>query len=229
MLLRAAVPEHHVSAESRDLVKLAMGLIGTMAALVLGLLIASAKSSYDTDKAEFAQVSANVSFLDRVLSHYGPEAQDARHTLRRSVGSVLERIGADHGLEALRSEPVPGEEALYDKIQALSPRTDAQRAIQAEALKLTTELARTRWLLVAQEGSSIPTPFLVLLVSWLTVILGSFGFLAPRNGTVLVTLLLCGLSMAGAVFLILELDQPFQGLVQISSESLRSAFNRIGR
>ena len=85
MWLRAALPEHHRSTESKDIVRLGMGLIGTLAALVLGLLIASAKSAYDTQRSEFTQLSANLILLDRVMAHYGPETQEARDLLRRSV------------------------------------------------------------------------------------------------------------------------------------------------
>jgi hypothetical protein len=119
-------------------------------------------------------------------------------------------------------------EALYDKISEFAPQTDAQRALRAQALKMAMDLGRARILLSAQE-SSIPTAFLIVLVFWLTVILGSFGLFAPTNATVTTVFLICSLSIGGAIFLILELDRSFEGLIQISSTPLRQALAQLGR
>jgi hypothetical protein len=91
MILRANLPERHLSAESMDLVKLGMGLVGTMTALVLGLLIGSAKSSFDTQRNGLAQMSGNIILLDRTLAHYGPETKEIREMLRVSVADMLQR------------------------------------------------------------------------------------------------------------------------------------------
>jgi hypothetical protein len=232
MILRALVHEKHLSAESKDLVKLGMGLIGTMTALVLGLLIASAKGSYDTQRNGLAQLSANVIMLDRVLARYGPESKDVREMLRASVADILQRTwpeeeGAGHTGE--KSQTEGRYEGLFDKIQELKPKDENQRALQAQALKIATDSAQARWLLFAQRTSSIPAPFLVVLVCWLTLILTSFSLLAPPNGTVFVTLLVCALAVSSAVFLILELDRPFEGILQISSTPLRAALGQMGR
>ena len=227
--LRAMLPEHHLSPDSKDLVKLGMGLVGTMAALVLGLLIASAKSSHDRLNDDLTQISVKLILLDRVMAHYGPETTDARDLLRRSVVDALGRFWPEHRVRPVLSGPTARSEALDDKIHALSPQNDAQRSRQAQALQLSTDLAQTRWLLVEQSGSSIATPFLVLLTFWVTVIFISFGLLAPPNGTVIVTLFVCALSVSGAIFLILELDQPFAGLIQISSAPLRNVLAHLGQ
>jgi hypothetical protein len=212
MFLRGVLPEHHQSADSKDVLKLLLGLIGTMAALVLGLLIATAESSYATRSSEFTQMSANIILFDRVLAHYGPETKDARALLQRSVARGLHRIQPENGAPPAKFDPTAaGAEILYDKIQQLTPQNDAQRSIQAQALTMAINLAQTRWLLFEQSGSSIPMPFLVVLVFWLSVIFTSFGFFAPRNATVVVALLLGALSVSAAIFLILELAQPFPG------------------
>jgi hypothetical protein len=230
ILLRAALPEHHLSADSRDVVKLGMGLLATMAALVLSLLIASAKSSYETQRSELAQVAANVILLDRVLAHYGPEANDARDLLRRAVAHALDRMSpSDASQPAELGPPSAANVGFYDRIQELSPGTEAQRSLRAEALRMSTDLGRTRWLLFEQAGWSIPMPFLVMLVFWVAVIFVSFGLFAPRNATVIATLCVCALSVSGAIFLILELDQPFEGLIQLSSAPLRSALAHLGQ
>jgi hypothetical protein len=106
---------------------------------------------------------------------------------------------------------------------------DGQRAMQAQALKTGADIAQTRWLLFTQKGSSIPTPFLVVMVAWLTLILASFALFAPPNATVFISLLVCALAVSSAVFLILELDRPFDGMIQISSAPLRSALAQLCR
>src|SRR5262245_32164526 len=228
MWLRTVLPEHHLSAESKDIVKVGMGVVGTMAALVLGLLVASAKSSYDTQQSELLQMSANVVFLDRVLAHYGPETKEAREMLRGAVVRNLTLIWGENNSQSV-PPPAGGAEGLYDKIQALAPQTDAQRAMQGQAFSVLSNLAQMRWLMYEQAGSSISVPFLVVVVFWLTIIFVSYGLFAPPNATVIATLLLCALSVAGAILLIEELNRPFQGLIQISSAPLRNALAHLGQ
>jgi hypothetical protein len=229
LFLRSVLPHEHRSTESKDVVKLAMGLLVTMAALVLGLLVASAKSSYDAQTSGVVRLAANVAYLDRIFAHYGPEAKDARDTLRRALLIVLDRM-SPRDLESGQVDPAGvGSDGVYEKIQALSPQTEAQRTLRAEAVRTVTELARTRALLFAQRGSSIPHVFLVVLIFWVAALFVSFGLFAPTNTTVVVTLVVCALSVAGAIFLILELDQPFEGLIKISDAPLRAALAGLGR
>jgi hypothetical protein len=231
MFLRAVLPERHLSAETKDVVKLGMGLIATMSALVLSLLIASAKSSFDTQRSELAQMSANIVLLDRVLALYGPETKDARETLRDIVAGAIDRVWPENRSQvgqAAQAEPTTAPEHLFQKIEELSPKTETQRSLQAQASKMTMDLTQARWLLYAQRGSSIPVPFLVVLVFWLMMLFTSFSLFSPPNATVIVTLLVCALSVSGAIFLILELDRPFGGFIQISSAPLRDALTRLG-
>jgi len=233
MLLRSFLPKHHLSPESKDVVKLGMGLVGTMTALVLGLLIASAKSSFDTQRNGLAQLSANYIFLDRALAHYGPESKDVREMLHASVADILLHTWPQENLQSGKAAVKEGTEGryegLYEKLEGLVPKNDSQRMLQAQALKTGTDIAQMRWLMFAQKGSSIPTPFLVVMVCWLTLILASFSLFAPSNATVFSTLLVCALAVSSAVFLILELDRPFDGLIQISSAPLRATLAQLGR
>jgi hypothetical protein len=233
MVLRAILPAAHASSESRDLVKLGMGLIGTMTALVLGLLVASAKGSYDTQRNGLAQLAGNVIFLDRTLARYGTDAKEARALLRVSVADMLRRTWPQEDAESGQTEePSSTEgryEGVYEKIQELAPNTEPKRALQAQALKIAADIGQLRWQLFAQRGSSIPTPFLVVMVSWLALLLASFSLYAPRNGTVFITLVICALAVSSAIFLILELDQPFQGILQIPSTPMRMALEQLGR
>jgi hypothetical protein len=229
MVLRRVLPEHHLSSDSRDVVKVGMGLIATICALVLGLLIASAKSSYDSQRNGLTQLSANVILLDRALAHYGPEAKECREQLRENVAAMIDQFWPENRDQVGQIDPTARSEALYEQLHALSPKTDVQRSLQAAALKFAVDIGQARWLLSAQKGSAIPVPFLVVLVFWLSVLFASFSMFARPNATVVAVLLLCALSVAGAVFLILELDRPFDGLIQLSSEPLRRALAQLGR
>jgi len=229
MMLRASLPEHHLSPETKDLVRLGMGLMATMAALVLGLLIASAKGSYDTQTSGLTQLSADIVFLDRIMAHYGPETKGARDLLHRTVVRALDRVWPDPDSRPAQLEPTPESEGVYDKILQLSPQNEAQRVLQGQALTLSADLGQKRWLLFEQRGRSVPIPFLVLLVFWVAVIFLSFGLFAPPNATAIVTLLVCALSVSGGIFMILELDQSFEGLIQISSAPLRNALLHLGQ
>jgi Protein of unknown function (DUF4239) len=231
LFLRAHLPEHHQSADSQRIVNLGAGIIGTMAALVLGLLVASAKGTYDAQSNELTTVAAKIVLLDRGLSLYGPEAKHARDLLRLSVSQIIERLWPNEQRSQTDSSDTraasPAE--LYETIQRLSPQNETQRSIKAAALGIVTEIAQTRWLIFEQQSLSISKPLLVILVFWLTINFFSFGLFAPRNATVIATLCLCALAVAGAIFLILELYRPFGGFIQIPSTTLQNSLAQLGR
>ena len=230
ILLHAVLPQHHLSAESKDIVKLGMGLVGTMAALVLGLLVASAKSSYDTQSAEMTQLTANVALLDRILAHYGPETKESRDLLRETVTRVVSQIWAEDGVSAGPASPQSaGGEVLYDKIQALSPKNDAQRSLQSQALSIVMDTGKLRQLMFTQGTAAVSIPLLVVLVLWLTVIFISFGLFAPFNATVVSSLFVSALSVSGAIFLILDMYTPYRGMIAISSAPLQIALAQLGQ
>lgn len=228
--LRVTLPRDHLGGDSRDVVKLGMGLVGTMAALVLGLLIASAKSSYDTQGAELTDMSSKIVLLDRVLAHYGPESKEARDLLHAAVVRTLDRMESKEQSGSSQSDSSSSaSEVLYDKIQGLSAQNDAQRSIQAQALSIAISLGQTRWLMYEQRATSISIPLLVVLIFWLTIIFISFGLFAPPNATVIASLFVTALSVSGAIFLILEMYTPYAGLIQISGAPLRTALAHLGQ
>ena len=229
MLLRTSLPQHHLIADSKEIVKVGMGLVTTMAALVLGLLVASAKSSYDAQSTELIEVSSKVVVLDRILAHYGPETREVRDVLRSTIARVLDVLWSKDGSDLSRLEPSTNAEILYDKIQGLSPRDDRQRANQAQALAVAMGLGQTRWLMYEQRVSSVSLPLLIVLILWLTIIFISFGLFAPRNATVVVSLFAAAISVSGAIFLIMEMYTPYAGVIRISSAPLRAALAHLGQ
>ncbi len=231
MFLRSTLAEHHLSGDAKDVVRLGTGLIGTIAALVLGLLIGSAKNSYDTQSTQIKQMTANIVLLDRFLEEYGPETGAVRNLLRRGVVILADRMWRENNSDLAKAAPFEASaasEAFYLKLQELSPQNDFQRSLQARAIQLSTDIAQTRLQLFAQMGNSIPMPFLVVLIFWLTIIFASFSLFAQPNAIVIGSLFIFALSAAGAIYLVLELGQPFAGLMQISSAPLRNALAPLG-
>jgi hypothetical protein len=232
MLLRRVLPEHHLNADSKDVVKLAIGILGTLCALVLSLLIISSRTSFEAQRADIEKLAANVILLDDTLDHYGPETGPARELLRRSLAIAVARIWHEQGAAGGGERDLDPGGAWRDfrhAVLALGPANDDRRTLQAQAVVLGNQLAQTRVLLFEQLGRPIPTPFIVILVAWLSIIFLTFGLFAPLNGTVITVLLAAALSVSAAIFLGNELGEPFQGLMQLSSATLRNALAPLPR
>jgi hypothetical protein len=224
MGIRRLLPENHLNADTKDTVKLAMGLVATMTALVLGLLVSSAKGAHDTTRSQVIQMAAKVTMIDRALSVYGPEATQARTDFHALVQEAVRQMWPGEGSEPAQLAPDTrvGNEVYFD-IERLAPRNDLQRGLKDEVMTFAVQLGEIRALLLAQAMSSISKPFLIVVVAWLVLIFLSFSVLAPPNGTANIALMVSALSVAGAIFLILELDQPFHGVIQVSGQPLLNA------
>jgi hypothetical protein len=222
-LLRGALPGHHLSKDSQDIIRLGAGLIATIAALVLGLLITAAKSSFDTQNSQVKQITANIILLDELLAQYGPETRPIRQQMRSTIAPFADRLWRKEASPTKRFEFSEAGEKIYLAVQALSPQNDLQRSLQARAAQVSTDLAQTRLLLFVESDNLIPAPFLAILVFWLVIIFASFSLFSELNATVFTCLSLFALSASCAIFLILELSQPFSGLMMISSTPLRNS------
>jgi hypothetical protein len=230
-LVQRIMPDSHLNPDAKEVVKLSMGVVGTLAALVLGLLVASAKSSYDARESEVKQLAAYVILLDTLLAQYGEEAEPSRVSLRRAIPPVADRIWREAQSETLQAAPFKAAsqgEAFYRSVQALKPTNEVQSDLKTRIVQVTTDLAQARFLLFSHLGSAIQVPFLAVLLFWMTIMFAGFALLAPANTTTLAALVVCALSVSGAVFLILELDHPFSGVMAIRSESLRGVLAPIG-
>ena len=230
--LSGRLPEPHLRDKSKDTVKVAAGMIATLAALVLGLLVASAKNSFDTMNAAITQGGAKVILLDRVLATYGPETKDVREQLRRAVAAGIEMFwpeekAAGSGLAGF--ERANAMEMIQANLRELTPATDAQRQLLSQAEQISSDMLQARWLLIEQAQSALPLPFLVVLLFWLTMLHMSFGLFAARNATVITVLLVSALSVSGAIFIILEMSHPLQGTIKVSSAPMRKALEHLGQ
>ncbi len=230
--LRRALPDHHLTPESKDVVMLGIGMIATMTALILGLMTASAKSAFDEVDAALKSAATSSLALDRSLAGYGPETKAARRVMRRVLELRLDASWPEERSPDPRMdtpEPMPDLEAIERQVLDLSPQTDAQRWYKSQALTLMSGILLTRWAVFGAAEGSISLVFLVVVVFWLALIFGSFGLFAPRNTTVLAVLVVCGLSVAASVFLILEMDRPFDGVIKVSSAPLRFALAQLSQ
>jgi hypothetical protein len=230
MLLRRALPQDHLSDESKDVVKLGMGLIGTMAALVLGLLIYSAKASYDAQSTALLKMSANIISLDRTLERYGPEAQPPRELLRSEVVHFMDRLWPRKMPEMAELTPTGRlSGAVYDAIEKLSPKGERQQLFRSESLSLATEIGQARWLMYEQGTTMVCKPLVAAVVFWLTFIFLSWGLFAPSNGTVIATFFIAAISVSVALFLVQEMYMPYAGMIRISSDPMRAALSQLGQ
>jgi hypothetical protein len=232
LFLSKSLPEHHLSKESQDTVKLGAGLVATMAALVLGLLVGSSKSSFDSMNNGIIEMGAKSIVLDRVLSHYGPESKDVREALRSTIDSAIRSVWPEEKSKQVPLDVVEkstGMEGIQAGIRGLTPHNDIQRQIQLHAIQVSGDLAQLRWMLIEQRGKTIPTIFLVVLGFWLTMLFTSFGLYAPRNATVITVLCVSALSVSGALFIVLEMNNPLEGLIKVSSAPLHKALHHLGR
>ena len=167
------------------------------------------------------------------MAQYGPETKGAHDLLRRGIASTIKRVWPEDNTGQAVTEAPEGRlfiEAIQDQLHQLSPKNDAQRWLLSRALQINGDIAEARWLLIEQLGQrSLPMPFLVMLVFWLTFIFASFGLVSPRNATVIIVLLICALSAAGSLFLIMELDTPYAGLIKVSSAPLQNALAHLSQ
>jgi hypothetical protein len=232
LFLQGLLPETHLRNSSKDTVKVVAATIATLSALVLGLLVGSAKNSFDATNSAVIQNGAKIILLDRALAAYGPETKDVREQLRRAVAAGIEMFWPEEGTVGSGMtgfERAKAMEMIQAKLRELTPSTDVQKTLLSQAEQISADMLQSRWLLIEQAQSPLPMPFLVVLLFWLAMLHLSFGLFAPRNATVIAVLLISALSVSGAIFIILEMNHPLDGMIKISSAPMRKALEHLGR
>jgi Protein of unknown function (DUF4239) len=230
--LRVILPDDHTQADSKDILMASAGMMATLIALIIGLLVTSAKGTYDVTTLRITQVGAKIITLDYYLSRYGPEAKEVRELLPQAIASGIERIWPNeskHGADLAKMESETEMADVYNKIRELSPKNDSQKYLQTRALQLMDDIMQLRWMVIEQSQTNLPRVFLVVLTFWLTVLFAQFSLLAPRNRTAMSALFICAISMSGAIFLILELNQSLEGAIKMSSTPLHKSLLLIGK
>jgi len=232
LLIRTMLPGHHLSDDAKEAVKLGAGLVATLTALVLGLLISSSKGSFDATNTMVIQSGAKILLIDRVLANYGPETKEIRDLLQRFLRDRIVKIWPEVVKklpEAESSGKLVDIEDVQTAIRALFPQSDLQRSFQTQALAISDDLLALRWLLFEQLQTSLPPMFLGMLLFWGTILFACFGLLAPRNETIIAVFLVCAIAVAGAIFLILEMEKPLAGTMKISSAPMVKTLGRLGK
>jgi len=231
LFLGRLLPDRHLNNDAKDIVKLATGLIATLSALVLGLLVSSAKGTFDQVNQELTQNAVRIVVLDRVLAQYGPETKELRAALKNSYTVATSLVmSANQSQQDKWDSPegVARVESFQSAIRALAPKNEAQKELQSRAIQISHDIVSSRWFLIIQREGTISVPLVVIMVFWLSVIFAAWGVFSPRNLVVVVALLAASLSVSGATFLILELDTPLTGWIRVSSVPIQRAISHLG-
>ncbi|MDX8491687.1 hypothetical protein RFN29_08855 [Mesorhizobium sp. VK22B] len=217
-------PTHHRQDDTSAVVRLAANLFVVLSSLVLGLMINSAKNTFEAINSNVHTFATDIILLDRTLRQYGPEADGARQSLTAYVQRVVDTSTADSDTTVV---PNRLSELLLNQVgdilAGLTPADARQTAAQQAATQQLRKLIEQRWILAEQSEGAIPAPLIALLVAWLTLIFASFGFRAPRNATIVGTFVISGALAAAAVYLIIDMDAPFSGPIQVSPAPLQRA------
>ena len=232
LLFQRFLPANHLSKESQDSVKLGAGLIATMAALILGLLVSSSKGTYDRVNILVNEVAADAINLDKTLRNYGSEADPLHQRLRDRVIMVRNDIWPSDGKVRKKSSEAFKHEApastLAIGIAALKSEDPASLQLKNLAQQTLADLNCKRWQIAVESSSKLPVTLVVIPVFWITFLTFVYGLFAPRNGTVAMVLFFCSLSIAGAIFLICEMSMPLDGSIKVPSQPFDTAIELIG-
>jgi hypothetical protein len=243
--VRPLLSERHRSREVIEFVQLVVAMLVTFAALVLGLLTSSVKTSFDKVGDDLRGLAIQVIQLDRSLREWGTEAQPTRELLRAYIAAAIATTwtrepkppGDYYPTEAPTRSGSELESPVTDDLLArielairqLEAHDPMHRRLLTTCISQFERLMHTRWQILEETGSAISTPFYVVLVFWLGIVFGSFGLNAPRNGLSYTIILLGAISIASAMFVILELDTPFEGYFAVSSQPMRDALAYLSR
>lgn len=224
LFARKRLPSHHLSSDTQSAITVSVAVLGTLAALVLGLMITAANSSFSARSDEVRELSLQLIRMDRNLRRYGPDANEARADLRMWAIAKLQQLFPDKSRPPMSSETtITLLESVQDAVLNLTPQNEQQRYLRTLCATLSSSIIQARWALEQRLGHSVPVPFLVLLIFWLAIVFASFGLFAPPNLTAIVALFLCSVAVSGGIYLIEELDNPLSGFIQIPADSMHKA------
>lgn len=230
-MLRRALPQHHLDTHAKDVVRLGAGLLATVSGLLLGLLINSAHSKFESQHLLVRHLASDIILLDQLLIRYGAEAKPARQLLREGLLPLADEIWGSEAPSAFRGQAPEANVAgaqLFMALHELSPRNETQMSIRSQMIQTMMEIAKARLGLYEQADSALPIPFLVMLLFWLTAIFASFSLFSPLNATSIGALLVIAASASGAIFLIFEMNRPFSGLLQIPRSTIADVLRALG-
>jgi ABC-type multidrug transport system fused ATPase/permease subunit len=231
LYLKRLVPERHMSAGSRDMIGAVIGLLSLLLALVLGTLVGSAYGFFATQKGDIESLCARSLELDLAFRQYGPETKPLREALRDSMQEALDAIRGDRAAYQRHFE-LGGYMSKFEQwnqtLSSLSPRSPAQTALASSMGASSAAFQQTRLLMSLQLASPISWPLIIIVVSWAMLLFFGFGVISGLNPTSLGALAFGSFAVASAIFLILELNQPFSGLFRVPTVPIERAIAALG-
>src|SRR5690349_9799338 len=230
LFFQDALPDSHRHAGTVATVRLIASVFSVMTSLALGLLISSAKGTFDTADRDVHQFASDSVLLDRTLFRYGHDADPTRQKFQAYLRDTLERnaTGGDEG----GASDLQSEQLLYavgDSLAQLKPKDSQHVSLWNNAQQQLEQIIKLRWTLLEDAQGTIPVPLLILLGAWLTLMFASFAYLAPRNALVVVSLCLAAFLVSAAVFIIIDMDDPYSGPVYVSFAPLERAIHEMQR
>lgn len=223
------LPGHHLSKETQSAITVSVAVLGTLSALVLGLMITAANSSFSARAEQVRELSLQLIRMDRNLRRYGPETEVARAKLHEwAVAKTRQLFPVKGQANPSSAQTIIMLEGIQDALLDLKPQDERQTYLRTLCLRLSSTMIEARWALETRAAHSIPVPFLVLLIFWLSIVFASFGLFAPANVITIAALLLCSVAVAGGIYMIEELDKPVSGFVHLPPDSMERALVEIG-
>jgi hypothetical protein len=233
LFMQGFLPPHHLSKESQESIKLGAGLIATMAALILGLLVSSSKGTYDRVNILINEAAANTISLNQTLKSFGPEADPLRQTLLERVTAIRDDIWPENNKAAKKSADALRKGStilgMVKMIADLKSNDPGALQMQSNAIAIATELNKQRWQITIESTSKLPLTLIVIPIFWITFLTFVYGLFAPRNPTVAMVLFFCSLSIAGAIYLICEMSMPLDGSIKVPGQPFQTVIEILSK
>ena len=230
LLLHPRLPAHQRHDDTQSAVRLVANVFVVLTSLVVGFMINSAKTRFESINRDIHSFATDLILLDKTLLSYGTEANDTRQRLTAYVRRAAD--GQWTTGDPVHTSDATSEHLLNDigvSLRALKPTNDTQLSIWNDARDQYRKVVELRWTLVEQAEGSIPGPLLGIVTAWLILIFASFGYRAPRNLVVVISLVSASALVSCALYLIIDMDEPFNGPIQISSAPLQRTLAEVSK
>ena len=222
---KTRLPSEHPQEDTSSVVRVVAQLFVVMTSLVLGLMLDSAKNTFETNNRDIRTLATEIILLDRTMRALSPEAEDARRHLVEYVHTSLK------GANILEEDPQAEAslEAAGTSLRAIRVSDEQKVALWNDARQLYRQVVRQRWVVIDEYGGTIPPPLIIMVILWLAIIFASFGYRAPRNTIVTASFFLAALLISAAIYLILDMDTPSSRMTQASNVPFQRALAQLQR
>ncbi len=231
LTLHGRLPEKHSPDKSAGMIGAMTGLLSLLLALVLGTFAGSAYTLYATQKSELETLGARIMQLDSALEAFGPETQPGREALRKALRQTYDEIWGDStgtpsnvDLKSIFA----GTRMLDQYLLSLSPKSDGQKQALSMANSAATDINKTRLLMGLQLASGIPWPMLTIVICWSLLMFCGYGLVSPVNRTVVTSVGLGAITIASAIFMIVQLSNPYSGAFKLSAKPVMDTIEALG-